>query len=368
MKQSLAQASRDRAQIALHVLALTRAAMQPHKPASHDCGVTGPAHRALSDRPTGEPPAWAAVNPFRSSDPSPGPLSQLVAAHRTSDDALVPQTALASNVIVIARATARSCPALRRRLKERCGCVRHVAGRPRPTALKTTQSALHMSNVLSVLAARPRPLRKPRCWLEAPDPVSAGIERWARHVPPGWQGLLEQTLLKLLAMARSPARRSALQGLTVFCHGVGLGFSLPADGDAALLGVARRAEAASQCICSTCGSPGRRREIGEEDRATLCARCAARPLLHWDIWELQQSLRFLRAVNVPVGESQIPALLRSSFRRQASAHPEDFSPQGKVRMSPARFLAWAAQWQAIGERIAGGPDWREANARPRGIR
>ena len=36
-------------------------------------------------------------------------------------------------------------------------------------------------------------------------------------------------------------------------------------------------------------------------------------------------------------------------------------------MSPARFLAWASEWQLIGERITGGPDWHEANGRPSGM-
>ena len=367
MKHFSGQASSDRLQIAQHILALARAALQPRKPASGPCGIKGKAIPAMAVTVIRDLPAWTAVNPFRPSDASAGPPSQLVPAHRTADTELKPQAAQVLNAIAITRATPRSCPALRRQLKARGGCRQHIVGRPIPTALKTPQSALHTSNVLSILKARPRHLRELTCWLGEPDPVAAGMRLWGACVPAGWHGLLEQTLSKLLAMARSPARRSALKDLSVFCHGAELGFGLPGDSDAALLGIARRAEATSRWTCSACGSPGRRREIGEEGRATLCARCAAPMLLQWDVWELQQSLRFLRAVNMPVVESQIPHWLRESFRRQAAAHPEDDGPQGRLRIIPARFLAWASEWQLIGERITGGPDWRETNRRPSGM-
>lgn len=358
MKHFSGQASRDRLQIALHVLALAHAALEPRKQALHTCGVNCKAIAAVPALAAPDLPAWTAVNPFRPSGASADPSNPSVPAHPARQSDLITASAQGSSAIANAgaRATPRGCPALRRQFKARGGCLRRVAGRPIPMALKTPQSALHSSNVLSILNARLRPPREVSCWLENPDPaaaVAAGMRRWKGCVPAGWSGLLEQTLGKLRAMARSAARRNALKGLSVFCHGVELGFSLPAQSDAALLGIARRAEATSRCTCSACGSPGRRREIGEEGAATLCARCAAPLLLQWDVWELGQSLRFLRAVNVPVVESQIPPLLRASFCRQAAAHPEDFGPQGKPRMIPARFVAWASQWQTIGERLAG---------------
>ncbi len=358
MKHFSGQASRDRLQIALHVLALAHAALEPRKAASHTCGVNCNAVAALPAIAAPDLPAWTAVNPFRPSGASADPSNPSVPAHPARQSDLITASAQASSAIAIAgaRATPRGCPALRRQLKARGGCLRRIAGRPIPMVLKTRQSALHCSNVLSIVSARPRPPREPSCWFENPNPaaaVAAGMRRWQGCVPAGWLGLLEHTLGKLLAMARSPRRRNVLKGLSIFCHGVELGFSLPAQSDAALLGIARRAESISRCTCSACGSPGRRREIGEEGAATLCARCATPLLLNWDIWDLGQSLRFLRAVNVPIVQSQIPPLLRPSFCRQAAAHPEDFGPQGKPRMIQARFVAWASQWQTIGERLAG---------------
>ena len=356
MKHFSGQASRDRSQIALHVLALAHAALERRKPASHTCGVNCKAIAALPSLAAPDLPAWTAVNPFRPSGANADPSNPSVPAHPTHHSDLITASAQGSSAIAIAgaRATPRGCLALRRQLKPQGGCLRRVAGRPIPMAFKSPQSALHSSNVLSILNARPRPPRELTGWLEDPDPaaaVAAGMRRWQGCVPAGWLGQLEQTLGKLLTMARSAARRNALKGLSIFCHGAELGFSLPVECDAALLGIARRAAATSRCTCSACGSPGRRREIGEEGAATLCARCAAPLLLRWDVWELKQSLRFLRAVNVPVVESQIPPLLRASFCRQAAAHPEDFGPQGNARMIPARFVAWASQWQAIGERL-----------------
>ena len=356
MKHFSGQASRDRSQIALHVLALAHAALEPRKAASHNCGVNCKAIAALPALAAPDLPAWTAVNPFCTPGANADRSNPSVPAHPAHHSDLITASAQGSSAIAIAgaRATPRGCPALRRQLKARGGCVQLVAGRPIRIALKTPQAALHSSNVLSILSARPRPPRGLTCWLEEPDPAAAvatGMRRWQGCVPAGWLGLLEQTLAKLLTMARSPTRKIALKGLSVFCHGAALGFSLPAKSDAALLGIARRAEATSRCTCSACGSPGRRREIGEEGAATLCARCAAPLLLHWDVWELTQSLRFLRAVNVPIIESQIPPLLRASFCRQAAAHPEDFGPQGNARMIPPRFVAWASQWQAIGERL-----------------
>lgn len=358
MKHFSAQATRDRAQIAQFILTLTHAALQPRQPATDAGNVNGKASPALPDRPSGDLPAWTVVNPFRPFRPfdaSADLSSQSLSAQRTHDSELLPLAAQASNAIAITRASHQSCPALRRHLKARGGCARHVVGKPISMALKTAQSTLYRSNVLSIRYARPnRP--EPPCWLDRSDPVAAAMQRWAGSVFDGWHALLEQTLRKLLSMARSPARRSALKDLNVFCHDIEMGFSLPDESDTALRGIARRAQVISRCTCSTCGGAGRRREIGEDNSVTLCARCAAPLLLGYDIWELQQSIRFLRAVNVPVVESQIPALLRSSFRRKAVAHPEEFGPGGKVRMNSARFLAWAGQWQAIGERIVGGPD------------
>lgn len=64
MSHFFGQASRDRQQIAQHILALTRAALQPRKPASDACGIKGKAIPALPIPPARDLPPWSAVNPF----------------------------------------------------------------------------------------------------------------------------------------------------------------------------------------------------------------------------------------------------------------------------------------------------------------
>lgn len=190
------------------------------------------------------------------------------------------------------------------------------------------------------------------CWLIDADPLAAAMQHWENQVPAGWHGLLLQTLRKLLAVAGSEARYEVLKRLGVLCHGAGLWFFLPAGADAALLGIARKAEKRSRFICSECGcGQGKFREMGEDNLATLCPRCAAPHLLEHDIWTLAQSLGFLRSVNAAVVAHQIPVLLRPSFRQAAAGHPENNDLAGRGRMSAARFLAWAADWLAIGKRI-----------------
>ena len=219
--------------------------------------------------------------------------------------------------------------------------------------LKLRHAALDGRCALGAGSARQRPEAQP-CWLDDADPVAAAMWRWEGHVPPGWHGLLRQTLREFLAVAGSEARRVALASLGVFCHSTELWCTLPAQADAVLLGIARKAQMRAQWICSACGCAGGRREMSEDGQATLCASCAAPLLLEHDLWVLQQSVPFLRGVNVPVSPRQTPKLLRPSFWQEAPRHPQDHGSAGQTRMSAARFLAWAARWQAIGERIFNG--------------
>lgn len=200
MKHFSGQASRDRSQIALHILALAHAAIERRKPSSHTCGMNCKAIAALPALAAPDLPAWIAINPFRPSGANADPSNPSVPAHPARQSDLMTASPQGSSAIAIAiagaRATPRGCPALRRQLKGRGGCVQLVAGRPIPMVLKTSQSALHSSNVLSILSARPRPPREPSCWLEEPDPaaaVAAGMRRWQGCVPAGWLGLLTPT-------------------------------------------------------------------------------------------------------------------------------------------------------------------------------
>lgn len=77
----------------------------------------------------------------------------------------------------------------------------------------------------------------------------------------------------------------------------------------------------SRCTCSQCGRRGRVREIGDDYVGTLCARCAAVPMLREHIWSVSQS-EFLCLVGQPVEISQVPEHLWPSFLRWADLPPE----------------------------------------------
>lgn len=339
-----ARSSCDRQQLAAHVSALVRAALEsPSTFCDNGC-------EAVAGLPRPSAPAWIAAGPC--DHPShfiPRQLGQASRAQRELDESGTPRASQRSMPVAIA--APGTCPGLRRRFMNGHGCCRQQPDkRSLPAALKFRQAAFHRrcagacpkvgQHVPALLS-----------WLNEADPVAAAMWRWQGHVSQGWHDLLRQTLRKLLAVAGTEARRAALMGLGVFCHGTEFWLSLPAGADAVLLGIARKAQMRARSTCSECGCAARLREIGEEGRATLCPRCAAPLLLKNDIWELQQSIGFLRGVNVPVVAHQIPALLRPSFSQEAAGHPEDHGPAGQGRMSAARFLAWAARWQGIGERI-----------------
>ena len=337
----------DRQHLAMHVEALVRSALMPlaSKYAS-DC-------QAVCESPASTAPArptwisFASLSQFNHFIPCP-----LRYAHGAQRDLASPDVLLAAQRSTpVDSVLSLSCPSAWRRIQSGNGCrPRELYKSSLPAVLRIRQAAVCKRR------GRVKPMEgehcgEVSCWLVDADPLAAAMQHWENQVPAGWHGLLLQTLRKLLAVAGSEARHEVLKRLGVLCHGAELWFFLPAGADAALLGIARKAEKRSRFICSECGcGQGRRRDIGEEGVATLCARCAAPLLLKHDIWTLAQSIGFLRGVNAPVVARQIPKLLRPSFRQAATGHPEDDKPS-RGRMSAARFLAWAADWLAIGERI-----------------
>ena len=336
--------SRDHHQLAAHVAALVRAALEPP---STFCGD---GCETLNGLPRASAPAWPSAGPCNHlAHFIPRQLCQISRLQRDLDGPGMTRAPQRSMPMAIA--TPRTCPGLRRGFRKDRELHRQQPDkRSLPATLRFRQASLHRCCTLAVSKVGQHAPPLP-CWLDEADPVAAAMLRWQGHVSPGWHELLRQTLRKLLSAAGSGARHAALTSLGVFCHSTEFWLSLPAEADAVLMGIARKAQMRARSTCSECGCTGRLREIGEEGRATLCPRCAAPLLLEHDIWVLQQSLGFLRGVNVPVVTHQIPALLRSCFRQEAAGHPEDHGPAGKVRMNPARFLVWAACWKAIGERI-----------------
>ncbi len=177
----------------------------------------------------------------------------------------------------------------------------------------------------------------------------------AEQIEPGWKRVAIRTLIKMLAvMAGSSKRRRAIAGLRVCSTDTELSFftTTPNDPpDVVMLGIMRKARDRSRTVCKDCGRPARVRLIGEDESVTQCTRCAAPALLRHEIWELDQSLRFLKAVGRPISASQIPPLLRPSFLQ--SIDPIDAEAVlKKAQMSLAQFIEWADGWHQIGEGLA----------------
>ena len=190
-------------------------------------------------------------------------------------------------------------------------------------------------------------------WMEAAHPVQTFMALNADHIAPGWRKAAIRTLVKLLAVADgSPTRRRAISGLCVCSTSTELCFSTPTveSLDEVFLGICRKARQRSCTVCRDCGRPARIRFIGEDQSVTQCTRCVAPALLRHEIWELDQSLRFLKAVGRPISASQIPPLLRPSFLEASAREP--MLADGKDRqgqMSVAAFVKWAEGWRQIGE-------------------
>ena len=189
-------------------------------------------------------------------------------------------------------------------------------------------------------------------WVDAAQPVQAFMSRFSAVIAPGWRPLAERTLRTLVAAAASsPERRHALSKMCVFGISASLSFVVCTHEDQTIEGILRKARVKSMGVCEECGRPGRLRQLGEEETATLCPPCAAPALLDHDIWVLLQSLRFLRAVNAPVVPCQIPLLLRVSFVEAAMQHCHEWEDEESVRMTPTHFLAWADGWRQLAEHI-----------------
>ena len=194
-------------------------------------------------------------------------------------------------------------------------------------------------------------------WMNARQPVETFMALNAGRIAPGWRKTAIRTLVKLLAVADgSPTRRKAIEDLRVCSTSTGLYFSastMVGRKDAVVLGICRKARDRSCAVCRDCGRPARVRFIGEYQSVTQCARCVAPALLKHDIWELEQSLRFLMAVGRTISANQIPALLRPSFLEISTREP--MIVDGQVRPYQMRvdvFQNWAEGWRQIGKGLA----------------
>lgn len=193
--------------------------------------------------------------------------------------------------------------------------------------------------------------------MNAQQPVEAFMALNADRIAPGWRKTAVRTLVKLLAVAEgNPSRRRAIEDLRVCSTSTALYFSAPTmagSRDAVVLGICRKARDRSCTVCRECGRPARARFIGEDQSITQCARCAAPLLLKHDIWELEQSLRFLMAAGRTVSANQIPSLLRPSFLQISTREPMIVDGQLRpYQMSVDVFANWAEGWRLIGKGLA----------------
>lgn len=188
-------------------------------------------------------------------------------------------------------------------------------------------------------------------WMDAVHPAGTFIAMNLDRISPGWRKLAARSIVKMLAVAAgSPERRRCVATMRVCSTSTELCFSAR-DGQCAddvLAGIWRKARGRARTICKDCGRLARVRLIGEEESVTQCTKCVAPALLQHEIWELGQSVRFLKAVGRPIVKSQIPPLLRASFINTAVASP-DANAEGKTQMAPAQFVRWAEGWRLIGE-------------------
>lgn len=188
-------------------------------------------------------------------------------------------------------------------------------------------------------------------WMDAVHPVGTFIAMHLDSIAPGWRKLAARSIVKMLAVAAgSPERRRCIATMRVCSTSTELCFSAEAGrcADDVLSGIWRKARGTARTICKDCGRLARVRLIGEDESVTQCTKCVAPALLQHEIWELGQSVRFLKAVGRPIVKSQIPPLLRASFINAAAARP-DADAEEKAQMLPPEFIRWADGWRVIGE-------------------
>lgn len=188
-------------------------------------------------------------------------------------------------------------------------------------------------------------------WMDAVHPTGTFIVMHLNSISPGWRKLAARSIAKMLAVAAgSPERRRCIATMSVCSTSTELCFAAR-DGhcaDDVLAGIWRKARGRARTVCKDCGKLARVRLIGEEESVTQCPKCVAPALLQHEIWELGQSVRFLKAVGRPIVKSQIPPLLRASFINAAAARP-DADAEDKTQMLPPEFIRWAEGWRVIGE-------------------
>lgn len=188
-------------------------------------------------------------------------------------------------------------------------------------------------------------------WMDAVHPAGTFMVMHLDSISTGWRKLAARSIGKMLAVAAGGSeRRRCIATMRVCSTSTELCFSAgdgcPADN--VLSGIWRKARGTARTICKDCGRLARVRLIGEHESVTQCTRCVAPALLQHEIWELGQSVRFLKAVGRPIVKSQIPPLLRASFISTAVASP-DANAEGKTQMALTQFVRWAEGWRLIGE-------------------
>jgi len=188
-------------------------------------------------------------------------------------------------------------------------------------------------------------------WMDVVHPAGTFMVMHLNSISTGWRKLAARSIGKMLAVAGgSPERRRCIATMRVCSTSTELCFSA-GDGcyaDNVLSGIWRKTRGRARTICKDCGRLARVRLIGEDESVTQCTKCVAPALLQHEIWELGQSVRFLKAVGRPIVKSQIPPLLRASFINTVVASP-DANAEGKAQMLPAQFVRWAEGWRLIGE-------------------
>ena len=183
----------------------------------------------------------------------------------------------------------------------------------------------------------------------SPMPVCVvSLNRAAAQVPPGWRDLLTRTHYKLIAtICECPVRRRAADSITVIITDQELDFKLRTVSDSVLRGILRKATARSRCTCNQCGRRGRVRSIGDDYVGTLCARCAAVPLLREHIASVLQQREHFVLFNQSVGLSQVPEHLWPVFQRWADLPPAADAHPMDARMSIRRYVRWTQYLEAL---------------------
>lgn len=242
---------------------------------------------------------------------------------------------------------------------------------------------------------------------DAPGFLGESFQEWRDRTPPGWHGILAETLHRLeavisidrdaverpwrivperpnffddlapeemdLAFDITDERREDLKMLVLTVTGMALKFdgSLFISRGSVLKGILRKAEAASRCTCRQCGAVGKARSWTEDavhwdaeqgcDRrfpdgkqvATLCARCFAPVAMREQLRDLDRLVIQAQQQRCSVRQHQLPGWMRSSFVGQARDDLLMMDRDGEPgwddpAMESEAFRRWSTQWFQIG--------------------